>query len=58
MKADELRKALDDLGLSQTQLASDVGVSRRLVVYWLAGARRIPAEVVKLVRKARRRGWW
>jgi len=58
MKAAELREALDDLGLPQSQLARELGVSRRLVVYWLAGERTIHADAVRLVRMAVRRGYW
>ena len=54
----ELRETMRDLGLGVTQLARAVGVTRSAVGYWLAGKRRIPADVVRLVRIARRRGYW
>jgi len=58
MEHTELRGILTDLGLSQAQFARDVGVSRRAVVHWASAKRRIPARVVALLRRAKRRGYW
>lgn len=54
----ELRRILLDLGLSQSQLARDIGCSRRAVVYWAAGRRRIPSDLIRRLRLAERRGYW
>ena len=54
----ELRAILADLGLSQAELARHLGVTRRAVAYWLAGQRRILSPTVRLMRLAKRRGYW
>lgn len=58
MHHEELREILADLGVSQACLARTLGVTRRAVVFWMAGGRRIPAETVRAVRLAKRRGYW
>jgi DNA-binding transcriptional regulator YiaG len=45
----ELRVAMDALGLNQTSLARTLDVSRRLVAYWAAGARPVPATAAMLL---------
>jgi DNA-binding transcriptional regulator YiaG len=45
----ELRVAMDALDLNQTSLARTLDVSRRLVAYWAAGARPVPATAAMLL---------
>jgi DNA-binding transcriptional regulator YiaG len=45
----ELRVAMDALDLNQTSLARTLDVSRRLVVYWAAGARPVPATAAMVL---------
>jgi DNA-binding transcriptional regulator YiaG len=45
----ELRIAMDALDLNQTSLARTLDVSRRLVAYWTAGARPVPATAAMLL---------
>jgi len=49
MEADELREALDELGISQLEAARRLRVSGRAVRYWVAGEREIPGPVEALV---------
>lgn len=49
MEADELREALDELGISQREAARRLRVSDRAVRYWVAGEREIPGPVEALV---------
>jgi plasmid maintenance system antidote protein VapI len=56
--ATEFRAILRDLGVTQTAVAEALGVTRRAVVYWCAGKRRIPAAAIRLVRQAEERGYW
>ena len=54
----ELRDGLRTLGLSQVQLARDLGVTDRTVRYWTAGTHRVPAPVVRVVRQSLERGYY
>jgi DNA-binding transcriptional regulator YiaG len=45
----ELSVAMDALNLNQSSLARTLDVSRRLVAYWVAGARPVPATVSMLL---------
>ena len=45
MTGDELRNAIDALGLSQTGTAKALGVDPRTMRYWLANERPIPRAV-------------
>ena len=58
MHRSELRSAMDDLGVKVVELAAAANVTRRAVGYWLEGRRSIPADVVRMVRHAKRRGYW
>lgn len=49
MDADELREALDELGISQREAARRLRVTDRAVRYWVAGEREIPGPVEALV---------
>lgn len=49
MEADELREALDELGISQREAARRLRVTDRAVRYWVAGEREIPGPVEALV---------
>lgn len=57
MDAEELRDALDELGLTQVEAAERLRVSGRTVRYWVAGEREIPGPAEALIecwlRKAR-----
>ena len=48
--ADELREALAELGLNQTQAAERLDVSLRTVQNWCAGVHEVPGPVVVLIR--------
>jgi DNA-binding transcriptional regulator YiaG len=58
MTALELRAILTDIGLSQRDFARALGVDERTVRYWIAGQRRIPADAVRVIRLAGKRGYW
>lgn len=49
MQGDELREALETLGISQREAARRLQVSDRAVRYWVAGEREIPGPVEVLV---------
>lgn len=50
MNPDELRTALDRLGITQRECAEALGVSLRTVQKWVAGDHAIPGPAAKLVR--------
>lgn len=50
MKADELREALEKLGLTQVAAAKRLHVSLRSVQNWVAGSHDVPGPVKVLVR--------
>jgi DNA-binding transcriptional regulator YiaG len=54
----ELRQALERFGVSQADLARQANVTRRTVVRWLAGDRRIPWQIHTLVLRALKRDAW
>jgi len=58
MNPSELRQALERFGGSQADLARQAGVTRRTVVRWLAGDRRIPWRIDTLARRAMNRDAW
>lgn len=45
MTPTQLQKALDAAGLSQSQAARDLGISRRMLMYYLSGEWPIPKLV-------------
>ena len=45
----ELRVAMEALDLNQSSLARTLSVSRRLVAYWAAGKRPVPAAAAMLL---------
>ncbi len=49
MTPQQLQVALSALDLNQTSLARTLDVSRRLVAYWAAGARPVPAAAAMLL---------
>jgi len=60
---EELRAIMTDLGISQRSLARAAGVTHAAAGWWWHGPRpgrpaKIPAAAVKLLRQARRRGYW
>lgn len=50
MTADELRDALDELNLTQTEAARRLHVSLRTVQNWVAGTHEVPGPVEVLIR--------
>lgn len=46
MKPAELRDTLERLGMGQTQLANELGVSARAVRYWLNGRNPVPKWLI------------
>jgi DNA-binding transcriptional regulator YiaG len=55
MTAEEIRTARESLGLSQSQAARMVGVTKRCWQYYEAGKRNIPEPVARLLRLSSRR---
>ena len=53
LKASELKRIREELGLTQEQLADEVGVHRVTVAKWEAGDRGIPGPVARLVQRIR-----
>jgi DNA-binding transcriptional regulator YiaG len=53
VKPTELRSIREKLGLTQTQLAEEIGVHRVTVAKWEAGDRSIPEPVARLVQRIR-----
>lgn len=49
LDADELRDALNELGLTQVEAADRLRVSDRTVRYWVAGEREIPGPAEALI---------
>ena len=58
MNGPQLSAHLAALGLSKSAFARDIGVSRRCVVYWCAGARKVPAHARAVVYRSVKRGYW
>lgn len=54
MTAEELREALDDLGLTQTEAARRLRVSLRTVQNWCGGQHEVPGPVEVLIEAWRR----
>lgn len=50
MTPDELRRALDELDLTQREAAEALGVSLRTVEKWACGVHPIPGPAARLVR--------
>ncbi len=53
VKPGELRRIRDELGLTQGQLADELGVHRVTVAKWEAGDRGIPEPVARLLLRIR-----
>jgi DNA-binding transcriptional regulator YiaG len=51
MDADDLKAARAGLGLTQAQLAAELGVHAMTVSKWETGQRRIPEPVARLVQR-------
>lgn len=51
---DDLKKWMDDFGMSQKSLCLLLGVSSTCVIYWLQGRRKIPQTTIKLLLYFRR----
>lgn len=50
MRPEELRTAMDELGIDRHELAHALGVSSSAVRHWLSGRHRIPTPAAKLLR--------
>lgn len=50
MTSDELRQALEELGLDQREAADALGVSPSTVRHWLSGRHAVPTPAAKLLR--------
>ncbi len=50
MSDKQFRAALKRLGLSRTDAAERLGVTRRAVQHWVAGTRHVPEPVVILLK--------
>ena len=53
VKPAELQRIREALGLTQAQLAEEIGVHRVTVAKWEAGDRAIPEPVARLVQRIR-----
>jgi transcriptional regulator with XRE-family HTH domain len=53
VKPSELQRIREALGLTQAQLAEEIGVHRVTVAKWEAGDRNIPEPVARLVQRIR-----
>ncbi len=53
VKATELKRIREELGMTQAQLADEVGVHRVTVAKWEAGDRGIPEPVARLIGRIR-----
>lgn len=49
MTPNQLKKIKKKLGWTNRKLADEIGVGERIVYYWLAGKRRIPLTVEKIL---------
>lgn len=50
MTSDELKQFLDHFGMSETELAETLSVTKPAVDHWLTGRRDVPPTTVRLLR--------